>query len=76
MKHLYLIMDTFQYRYIAAIKNHRRISQARILILLDKERPITDIGLAVGFKHPAHFSRNFKHVLGMSPEQYRRRHGI
>jgi AraC-like DNA-binding protein len=50
----------------------RRINQAKALILLEQELSITDICYLVGFKHPAHFSRIFKQLIGHTPEKYRR----
>ncbi len=50
----------------------RRINQAKIMLRYDRDRSVTDICYQVGFKHPAHFSRTFKHYEGVSPEQYRK----
>jgi YesN/AraC family two-component response regulator len=50
----------------------RRINQAKVLILLEQELSLTDICYLVGFKHPAHFSRIFKQLIGHTPEKYRR----
>ncbi|MCK9912405.1 helix-turn-helix transcriptional regulator, partial [Microbacteriaceae bacterium K1510] len=50
----------------------QRINQARIRFLLDPDASVTDVGYAVGFKHPAHFSRLFKRLMGVSPDRYRR----
>ncbi|WP_409344700.1 helix-turn-helix transcriptional regulator [Paenibacillus sp. MBLB4367] len=52
--------------------NHFRINQAKVLIFTHQELSITEIGYQVGFKQPSHFSRNFKEIVGLSPEQYRR----
>jgi AraC-like DNA-binding protein len=51
--------------------NLHRISQAKISLWFDEEN-VAEIGYKVGFKHPSHFSRNFKQVVGVSPEEYRR----
>ncbi|PZD93773.1 AraC family transcriptional regulator [Paenibacillus sambharensis] len=50
----------------------RRINQAKILFLLEPERPVTETGYDTGFKHPSHFTRAFKKITGMTPESYRR----
>lgn len=52
--------------------SERRINEAKLLILLHPEWSITDIAYQVGFKHGSHFSRLFKKLVGMTPEQYRR----
>ncbi|MFK7693330.1 AraC family transcriptional regulator [Paenibacillus sp. HJGM_3] len=52
----------------------RRINQAKIWLLREKKLSITDIGYQAGFKHPSHFSRMFKGLVGSTPEQYRRHH--
>lgn len=54
---------------------HRRIYQAK-LELIEPGTSITDIGYAVGFKHPPHFSRVFKEHTGMTPERYRKEHKL
>ncbi|WP_051251243.1 helix-turn-helix transcriptional regulator [Paenibacillus harenae] len=53
----------------------RRIYQAKIE-LIDGDKPITEIGYEVGFKHPSHFSRAFKLQTKLTPEQYRKQHRL
>ena len=51
----------------------RRIYAAKVL-LIKQISTITDISYEVGFKHPAHFSRSFKLVTGVTAEQYRKQY--
>ncbi|MBO9606327.1 MAG: helix-turn-helix transcriptional regulator [Paenibacillaceae bacterium] len=59
-------MTIFQYL------NQFRINQAKLLLYLNKELSVAEIGARVGFKQPSHFSRNFKEIVGLTPEQYRK----
>lgn len=59
-------MTIFQYLM------QRRINQARVLFLTEKEASITEVSYRVGFKHPSHFSRVFKKILGCTADEYRR----
>jgi len=49
-----------------------RINQARILFLLDPRISVTEVCFRSGFKHLAHFSRQFKRIVGVPPERFRR----
>jgi AraC-like DNA-binding protein len=51
----------------------RRVLEAKRLLLFDKHKSVTDIGLDVGFKQLSHFSACFKQITGLSPEQFRKR---
>jgi len=53
----------------------RRIYAAKVL-LINSSNNITSISYEVGFKHPAHFSRSFKLVTGVTAEQYRKQYSI
>ncbi|MBD2865319.1 AraC family transcriptional regulator [Paenibacillus oceani] len=52
---------------------HKRIEQAKWLLHEHAcEHAVSDICYRVGYNHPAHFSRVFKKLVGMSPNQYRK----
>lgn len=50
----------------------RRINQAKLLFLYEKEISVTHVCYEVGFKHLAHFSRLFKKQVGHTPETYKK----
>lgn len=54
-----------------AYLNRYRINQAKLL-LAEREKSITEVGLAVGFSDSGYFSRVFRREVGVSPEAYRR----
>ncbi|MEG0126989.1 MAG: helix-turn-helix domain-containing protein [Clostridia bacterium] len=41
--------------------------------LLKGEERISDIAYGVGYEQPNYFSRCFKEIFGLSPQEYRRR---
>lgn len=51
----------------------RRIDRARSL-LLQHEHSISSIAGVLGYPNPFAFSAQFKHIVGESPEHYRKRH--
>jgi len=52
--------------------HERRIKQAKALFYMNPEQSVTDICFQTGFKHLSHFSRTFKKIAGLTPEQYRK----
>jgi AraC-like DNA-binding protein len=40
-------------------------------LLKDSDAPITSIGFCAGFSDSAHFSRDFRASMGMTPSDYR-----
>lgn len=40
-------------------------------MVLNPEKPISEIAYELGFQYPQHFTRMFKKVTGMSPNEYR-----
>ncbi|TMV52850.1 helix-turn-helix domain-containing protein [Paenibacillus mesophilus] len=61
----YAGMTVFEY-----INDHR-INRAKVLFATEKSKSISEVCYEVGFKNPAHFSRNFKSTVGATPEEYR-----
>ena len=57
------------HEYIMRLKLNRA---ANLLLITDLE--VKEVGHRVGFTDPYHFSRNFKKVHGLSPNQYRQVH--
>ncbi|MFC5531348.1 AraC family transcriptional regulator [Cohnella yongneupensis] len=56
----------FEYVY------RKRINEARILFLLHPGMTVTEACFRLGFKHLAHFSRLFKQMTGLSPDQFKK----
>lgn len=57
------------HQYITRLKMNRAAN-----LLLDTTQTVRTIGNVLGFKDPYHFSRNFKQVHGLSPQNYRKLH--
>ncbi|MFD0670617.1 AraC family transcriptional regulator [Cohnella sp. GCM10027633] len=56
----------FEYVY------RKRINEARILFLMNPATTVTEACFRFGFKHLAHFSRLFKQMTGLTPEQFKK----
>lgn len=55
--------------------NLQRVNLAKILLVENRDKTTLSIGLDSGFNSDASFNRNFKQFTGMSPGQYRKKHG-
>ncbi|MEI8079296.1 MAG: AraC family transcriptional regulator [bacterium] len=53
---------------------HRRRIDRSIPLLPGTERTLDDIADETGFANAFHFSRGFKHVIGIAPDPFRHRH--
>ncbi len=56
------------------LMKYRMVKASELLILTGM--PIGDIGCAVGYSNPLHFSRAFKHIYGISPREWRTQHTL
>lgn len=54
------------------VMNYRMVKAAELLKLTTLS--IADIGTAVGYGNPLHFSRAFKNIYGVSPREWRNEH--
>lgn len=54
--------------------NYRMIKASELLTL--STLSVGDIGKAVGYENPLHFSRAFKNIYGLSPRNWRNQRGI
>jgi len=58
------------HRYVSA----RRLERAKA-VLIQGDRPLVDLALALGFSSQANFTRAFRQTTGLAPGQYRRELG-
>lgn len=63
--------DTSPIKYL----NHVRIENAKSL-LINTDKPVTEIAADVGFNTPAYFSEMFLRAVGMTPSAYRARNSL
>jgi AraC family transcriptional regulator, L-rhamnose operon transcriptional activator RhaR len=54
---------------------HRRRAEVAAALLLSSDHSVAEIGRAVGWPHPASFSRQFRRAFGVSPREFRSRKG-
>jgi Response regulator containing CheY-like receiver domain and AraC-type DNA-binding domain len=74
-QHLCLLFKkTFHLRPMEYM-NRTRVNKAKELMIRDKRAKLQEIALAVGFDNPAYFNTLFKGIAGMTPGEFRRRHG-
>ena len=52
--------------------NHLRIEEAKLLIKQSPKRNLSEIAQQVGFTDLAHFSKQFKLLVGVSPSVWRK----
>ena len=52
------------------LQKYRINAAARLLV--EGDRPVTDIALACGFSSPSYFCKPFKQLTGLSPRDFRR----
>jgi AraC-like DNA-binding protein len=53
----------------------QRVQASKKLLLRDPQRSMTDIAYSLGFSSSTLFSRTFRGLTGMTPSDYRHRHG-
>jgi len=53
-----------------------RLRKAKEMLPVHPDRTVGEIGAAVGFRDASHFVATFRRHEGLTPEQYRRLHGV
>ncbi len=64
------LFNTAMGRSMSDYYQARRVQYA-CRLLLDRQHPVTDIAMELGYSDTAHFSRMFKRYRGLSPRDYR-----
>ena len=72
-RHLSRIMQQTMGTTYTKYKNRLKIEAAKQLLVEDA-RPVMEIAEAVGFSSASYFSRCFRSIVGMSPQEYREMH--
>lgn len=72
-RHLSRIMNQTMGTTYTKYKNHLKIEAAKQLLVEDA-CPVMEIAEAVGFSSASYFSRCFRSIVGMSPQEYRDLH--
>lgn len=64
-----------QYEQIPLIRyiENTRMKKAKFLLETEPNKPVRDIGLEVGYRSNAYFSRTFKKHYGITPLRYRKK---
>ena len=66
-----LINQTFNYRNFNDYVNQLRIEEASERLLAERETPIQNIALDVGYRTLSSFNRTFKEILDQTPTEFR-----
>ncbi|MFB5660969.1 helix-turn-helix domain-containing protein [Alteribacillus sp. HJP-4] len=59
-------LTIFNYLY------QKRINQARVEFLISEDISMTEVCYKLGFKYPSHFSKVFKSITGLTPQEYKK----
>ncbi|WP_042342114.1 AraC family transcriptional regulator [Bacillus timonensis] len=51
-----------------------RLTQAKIKLVMEPDKPLKDVAFDCGFESASHFSRYFKQKVGENPKDYRKKH--
>lgn len=50
----------------------QKIKKSKKLIMMDRNKSLSDIASEVGFYDQSHFIKNFKKIEGITPSQYKK----